>query len=279
MTAFERLFDYFSYSFVRNALLVGILVALCASLFGVILVLKRFSFIGDGLSHVAFGAMAIATVVGVSNSIAVVLPVTMLSAVLILKAGENKKLHGDALIAIISVSALSVGYLLMNIFSASPNVSGDVCSTLFGSTSILTLSTLDVWICVIMAMLVIGVFVLFYNKIFATVFDESFASASGLRTGIFNLAVAVIVSVIIVLAMNLVGSLLISALVVFPALTAMRAAKSFRAVVILSAVLAVISAAGGIVIAILASTPVGATIVAVQLAIFVAFSALFAKKG
>lgn len=279
MTAFEKLFDYFSYSFVRNALLVGILVALCASLFGVVLVLKRFSFIGDGLSHVAFGAMAIATVVGVSNSIAVVLPVTMLSAVLILKAGENKKLHGDALIAIISVSALSVGYLLMNIFSASPNVSGDVCSTLFGSTSILTLSTLDVWICVIMAMLVIGAFVLFYNKIFATVFDESFASASGLRTGIFNLAVAVIVSVIIVLAMNLVGSLLISALVVFPALTAMRAAKSFRAVVILSAVLAVISAASGIVIAILASTPVGATIVAVQLAIFVTFSALFAKKG
>lgn len=259
---------YFSYPFVRHALIVGVLVALCASLFGVILVLKRFSFIGDGLSHVAFGAMAIATVVGSFNSLTIVLPVTVLSAVLILKAGENKKLGGDAVIAVISVSALSLGYLLMNIFSASSNVSGDVCSTLFGSTSILTLSRADVIICVSLSVIVIVAFVLFYNKIFSTTFDENFASASGLRPSLFNFVIAVVVALIIVLAMKLVGSLLVSALIIFPAITAMRLFRSFRSVVIASATFAVIASLLGLIIAILASTPVGATIVAVELAIF-----------
>lgn len=274
----SRLSYYFSFPFVRNAMIVGVLIALCASFFGVILVLKRFSFIGDGLSHVAFGAMAIATVLGVTSSIAVVLPITMLAAILILKTGESKRLNGDAMIALISVSALSVGYLLMNIFSSSPNVSGDVCSTLFGSTSILTLRSLDVAICVAMSVCVLVLFVLFYNKIFATTFDEGFASAGGIHTGTFNLVIALVVSVIIVLAMNLVGSLLISALVIFPAITAMRVFRTFKGVVVCSALVAVFSASLGIIIAILASTPVGATIVAVQIVTFLVFSLIGIKK-
>jgi len=274
MNVINTLYEYFSFPFVRNAVVVGVLVALCASLFGVILVLKRFSFIGDGLSHVAFGAMAVATVAGVTNSLAVVLPVTVLSAVLILKAGENKKLGGDAAIALISVSALSLGYLLMNVFSASSNVSGDVCSTLFGSTSILTLTKLDVIICLVLSVIVLAAFVIFYNKIFATTFDENFASACGMRPSLFNFVIAVVVSVIIVLAMKLVGSLLVSALIIFPAITSMRLFKSFRSVVICSALTAVISATLGLLVAILASTPVGATIVAVELVIFLIFSGI-----
>lgn len=270
---FNTLSEYFSYPFVRYALIVGVLIALCSALFGVVLVLKRFSFIGDGLSHVAFGAVAVATVAGLSNSTAVVLPITVASAILILRTGQNKKINSDAVIAMISVASLAIGYLLMNVFSASPNVSGDVCSTLFGSTSILTLTSLDMWLCVIMSVVVIAVFVLLYNRIFAVTFDESFAAASGLRPDTYNLIIAVIIAVIIVLAMNLVGSLLISALVIFPAISAMRLFKSFFAVTVCSAVLSLVCATLGILVAILASTPVGATVVAVDLVCFLICSA------
>ena len=269
-----KLSIYFSFPFVRNAMIVGVLIALSAAIFGVVLVLKRFSFIGDGLSHVAFGAMAVATVAGATNSLIIVLPVTVASAVLILKSGENRRIGGDATIAMISVSALSLGYLLMNIFSASPNVTGDVCGALFGSTAILTLSALDVWICIALSAVVLAVFIIFYNKIFSVTFDESFAAASGTRPVAWNFVVAILVAVIIVLAMNLVGSLLISALVIFPAVTAMRMFRSFRAVMISAAAVAVITSALGIIIAILASTPVGATIVAVEIATFLVVSAL-----
>ena len=269
-----KLSIYFSFPFVRNAMIVGVLIALSAAIFGVVLVLKRFSFIGDGLSHVAFGAMAVATVAGATNSLIIVLPVTVASAVLILKSGENRRIGGDATIAMISVSALSLGYLLMNIFSASPNVTGDVCGALFGSTAILTLSALDVWICIALSAVVLAVFIIFYNKIFSVTFDESFAAASGTRPEAWNFVVAILVAVIIVLAMNLVGSLLISALVIFPAVTAMRMFRSFRAVMISAAAVAVITSALGIIIAILASTPVGATIVAVEIATFLVVSAL-----
>ena len=271
-----KLSIYFSFPFVRNAMIVGVLIALCAAIFGVVLVLKRFSFIGDGLSHVAFGAMAVATVVGAANSLIIVLPVTVASAVLILKSGENRKIGGDATIAMISVSALSLGYLLMNVFSTSPNVTGDVCGALFGSTSILTLSTLDVWICIALSATVLAFFIVFYNRIFSVTFDESFAAASGARPEAWNFLVALLVAVIIVLAMNLVGSLLISALVIFPAVTAMRMFRSFRAVMVSAAVVAVATSALGIIIAILASTPVGATIVAVEIATFLIVSALAA---
>ena len=259
---------YFQYPFVRYAMIVGVLIALCSSLLGVILVLKRFSFIGDGLSHVAFGGIAIASVLGISNNMAVVLPVTVLSAGLLLRTGKNTKIKGDAAIAMISVGSLAIGYLLMNVFSSSSNVSGDVCSTLFGSTSILTLSRLEVLLCVILSVTVVTLFAVFYNRIFAVTFDEDFAQASGLRAEAYNLLIAVVTAVIIVLAMNLVGSLLISALVIFPAISAMRIFKSFLPVVCFSAAISVICAALGILISVLAGTPVGSTIVAADLAAF-----------
>ena len=272
MNAFtEKLALYWAYPFVRYALIVGVLIALCSSLLGVTLVLKRFSFIGDGLSHVAFGAMAIAAVMKLNSEMPLVMVITVISAVLLLRTGQNTKIKGDAAIAMISVGALAIGYLLMNIFSTSSNLSGDVCSTLFGSTSILTLVKNEVWLCVGMSVLVVTVFILFYNKIFAVTFDEDFARATGTKAGLYNLLIAVVVAVIIVLAMNLVGSLLISALVIFPALSAMRVFKSFKAVTICSAALSVFCAFTGMLISILGGTPVGSTVVAMDMLAFGVF--------
>lgn len=264
----ETLKMYLSYSFVRYAVIVGVLVSLCSALLGVTLVLKRFSYIGDGLSHVAFGAIAIAAVLNLSNNMLIVLPVTMISAILLLRGSEHSKIKGDAAIAMISVASLAFGYLLMNIFSTSSNLSGDVCSTLFGSASILTLTIRDVWLCAVLSVVVVTVFVLFYNRIFAVTFDESFSAATGVNAKVYNTLIAVVIAVIIVLAMNLVGSLLISALVIFPALSAMRLFASFKSVTVFSAILSVICALTGIVISILAGTPVGATIVAADAAAF-----------
>ena len=270
----EKLALYLQYPFVRYALIVGVLIALCSSLLGVTLVLKRFSFIGDGLSHVAFGGVAIASVLNLTNEMLIVLPVTVVSAILLLKTGQNAKIRGDAAIAMISVGALAFGYRIMNIWGTSTNLSGDVCSTLFGSTSILTLTTGEVLLCVVLSLAVIAIFILFYNKIFAVTFDENFSRAAGVSAEGYNLLIAVVIAVIIVLAMNLVGSLLISALVIFPALSAMRMFKSFKQVTIFSAVLSVICAFLGIVISILAGTPVGSTIVAIDvLAFFICLGA------
>lgn len=271
---FEKLSLYLDYTFVQYALITGVLIALCSSLMGVTLVLKRFSFIGDGLSHVAFGAMAIAAVLNVANDMLVVMPITIVSAVLLLMGGRKRKIKGDAAVAMISVGALAVGYLILNLFSTSTNLSGDVCSTLFGSTSILTLSRTEVWLSAALSAVVVIVFVLFYNKIFAVTFDESFAVATGVRASAYNLLISVIIAVIIVLAMNLVGSLLISALVIFPALSSMRVFKSFRAVTVSSAVFSVVCAAAGIIVSILAGTPVGSTIVAADILGFLIFSAI-----
>ena len=269
MTAIlEKLTLYWAYPFVRYALIVGVLIALCSSLLGVTLVLKRFSFIGDGLSHVAFGAMAIAAVLQITNKMPLVMAITILSAVLLLRTGQNTKIKGDAAIAMISVGSLAIGYLLMNIFSTSSNLSGDVCSTLFGSTSILTLSKSEVWLCAGLSVVVVAVFLLYYNKIFAVTFDEDFAKAVGTKADLYNLLIAVIVAVVIVLAMNLVGSLLISALVIFPALSAMRLFQNFRSVTVCSAILSVNCAVLGILVSILVGTPVGSTIVAVQIGAF-----------
>lgn len=264
--------EYLSYPFVRYALAAGVLTALCSSLLGVTLVLKRYSFIGDGLSHVAFGAMAFAAVLSVKTELIIVLPVTVLCAVLLLKTGTNTKIKGDAALAMFSVGSMAFGYLLLNMFSASANVSGDVCSTLFGSTSILTLTKADVWVCVVMSVLVILTYVLFYNKIFAVTFDENFARATGVNASAYNLLIAVITAVIIVLAMNLVGALLTSALIIFPALSAMRMFHTFRQVVICSAVIAVLSSALGIIASIVISSPVGATIVVTDILVFAGFS-------
>lgn len=264
----SRLSLYFSYPFVWYALIVGVLISLCGAVFGVILVLKRYSFIGDGLSHVAFGAMAIAAVLRMTSDFLLVMPITVLCAILLLRTGQKGRLKGDAMIAVVSVGALGLGYLVMDIGSASANVAGDVCSSLFGSFSILTLSATDLWVCLILSVLVLGLFALFYHKIFAVTFDEDFARAMGIRTSLYHLLIAVVTAVIIVLAMNLVGSLLISALIIFPALSAMRFCRSFRSTVLCSAVLGVAGSFLGILVSLLASTPVGPTIVAVDLAIF-----------
>ncbi len=265
----EKLMAYFEFPFVRYALIAAVLIALCSSLLGVTLVLKRFSFIGDGLSHVAFGAMAVATVLKLSNNMLLIMPVTIIAAIILLIGGKNIKIKGDAAIAVISVGALAIGYLVMNLFSSSGNVSGDVCSTLFGSTSILTLTIKDVYLCVALSIAVIIIFCVFYNKIFAVTFDESFAKATGIKVGAYNFLIAVTIAVIIVLAMNLVGSLLISALIIFPALSAMRLFKSFKSVIIFSAAFSVVCTVVGLLASILAGTPVGSTIVASDMSGFI----------
>ena len=278
MNVFQQLQMYLAMPFVQYALIVGTLIALCSSLLGVTLVLKRFSFIGDGLSHVAFGAMAIAGVLRLTNEMLFVLPVTVLCAVLLLRTGQNAKIKGDAAIAMISVGALAIGYMLLNLFPTSSNVSSDVCTSLFGSTSILTLTQLEVWLCIGLSVAVVVIFLLFYNKIFAVTFDEDFARAAGVKAEAYNLLIAVVVAVIIVLAMNLVGSLLISALIIFPAVSAMRLFRSFKGVTVCSAILSVSCALIGMLVSILASTPVGSTIVAVDIAAFLFFS-LLARLG
>ncbi len=296
----ETLSMYFRFPFVRYALIVGGLIAMCSSLLGVTLVLKRFSFIGDGLSHVAFGAMAVAGVIKpwleslihwvrdmsydglahrvvrflVENDMFFVMPVTILSAVLLLRRGKHARVQGDAAIAMISVGALALGYLILNLFSMSSNLSGDVCSTLFGSTSILTLTQAEVWLCAGFSLAAAGLFVCFYDRIFAVTFDEDFSRAVGVRADACNLLIAVVVAVIIVLAMNLVGSLLISALIIFPALSAMRIARSFKGVTLCSLVLSVLCAGAGILLSILAGTPVGSTIVAVDILMYFVFAVI-----
>lgn len=275
----KTLLLYLQYPFVQNALIAGVLIALCASLLGVTLVLKRFSFIGDGLSHVAFGAAAIAGVLHLTNDMLLALPITILAAVLLLGGGKRRKMSGDAAVAMLSVGSLAVGYLLINLFSGSGNISADVCTSLFGSTSILTLTTLDVVLCVSLSIAVILFFLLFYNKIFAVTFDENFARAVGTPAGVYNLLIAVVTAVIIVLAMNLVGSLLISALIIFPALSAMRLYKTFRAVTVCAAIVSVVCALLGILVSVVAGTPTGSTIVAADIAVFFVFTLIGKIKG
>lgn len=265
---------YFAYPFVRYALVVGVLIALCSSLFGATLVLKRYSFIGDGLSHVAFGAMAVATVLQLADQILLVMPVTILAAILLLRSGQNARIKGDAAIAMLSVGSLAIGYLVLNIFSASANISGDVCSTLFGSTSILTLTKEEVGICFVLSLVVIVLFVVYYHKIFAVTFDENFAKATGMHTDRYHLLLAVVIAVIIVLGMNLVGSLLISALVIFPALSAMRVIENYKGVILCSAIISVSCALVGMLISVLGSTPVGSTIVAANIVVFLLFQCI-----
>ncbi|MBQ7171753.1 MAG: metal ABC transporter permease [Clostridia bacterium] len=271
--------EYLSYPFVKNALIVGTLIALCSALLGVTLVLRRFSFIGDGLSHTAFGALAVAAVLHLSNEMLLVLPVTVLCAVLLLGAGKNKKTSGDASVAMLSVGAMAFGYLLLNLFPSSGNVAGDVCSSLFGSTSILTLTRTEVALCVVLSVLVLAAFVLLYRRLFAVTFDAGFAEASGVSVGFYNLLIAVISAVIIVLAMNLVGSLLVSALLIFPALSAMRVFRSFFGVTVCAGILSVVCTLSGILASILFDTPVGATVVAADVFAYFLFSLIGKGKG
>lgn len=274
MNAFDTLVAYLGYPFVVNALVVGVLVALCSSLLGTTLVMKRLSYIGDGLSHVAFGAYAVAAVANITQNMLIIAPVTVLAAILLLRRGQNARVHGDAAIAMMSVTALAAGYLLMNVFGTSANVSGDVCSTLFGSTSILTLTGVEVLVCAIMSVVVVGGFVFLYNRIFSVTFDESFARACGLPVGRYNLLIAIMIAFIIVVGMNLVGALLLSALVVFPALSAMRVCSTFRSVTICSAAIGVVCSLAGMIVSVLAGTPLGSSIVMLDAVAFVASYAL-----
>lgn len=264
----KEFLSYFSHDIVWYALLVGLLISVCSALFGVILVLKRFSFIGDGLSHVAFGATAIATVLSVTDSVIIVMPITVIAAILLLRTGKRTRLKGDSAIAVVSVGALALGYLLMSIFPSTSNIAGDVCSALFASSSILYLKSADVIFCAIMSAAVITLFILFYRKIFALTFDEDFATAVGVKTGAYNILIATVTAIIIVMAMKLVGSLLISALIIFPALSAMRIMRSFRGVVILSCILASVCALTGFSLALLFDLPIGPTIAATNMLSF-----------
>ena len=275
MNTVELMIRYFSYPFVRYAFIAGILISLCAGLLGVVLVLKRYAMIGDGLSHVAFGAMAVAAVLGFAP-MTVALPVTVAVAILLLLAGEKQLIKGDSAIAMLSAGSLAVGYLLLNLFPSSDtgSLSGDVCASLFGSTSMMTLSGADVWLCVGLSAAVIGFFVIFYHKIFAVTFDEGFATSSGVRVRAYNFLIAAISGIVIVLAMKLVGALLISSLIIFPALSAMRLFRSFRSVVICSAVISVVGSLTGLLVALLISTPTGASVAVVHIVIFAIFSIL-----
>ena len=271
----EQLKLYFSFEFVRFAFIAGVLISLCAGLLGVVLVLKRYSMIGDGLSHVAFGAMAVAAVLGFAP-MTVALPVTVAVAVLLLLAGEKQLIKGDSAIAMLSAGSLAVGYLLLNLFPSSDtgSLSGDVCASLFGSTSMMTLSGTDVWLCVGLSVAVIAFFALFYHKIFAVTFDEGFATSAGVKVRAYNFLIAAVSGIVIVLAMKLVGALLISSLIIFPSLSAMRLFRSFKSVVICSAVLSVAGSLTGLLLALLLSTPTGASVAVVHIVIFGVFSLL-----
>ncbi len=261
----DQLVEYLSYPFVVNALVAGVLIALCSALLGVPLILKRLSFIGDGLSHVAFGAMAVAGVLNFADSMSLSLPVTIACSLVLLRPGSKRVASGDAMLAMLSVGAMAIGYLLMNLMPSTSNVSGDVCTTLFGSVSILTLTTLDLWLCVGLSLGVVAIWCLAYHRIFDVNFDEDFARTSGANTALFSAIAAIVIAVVIVISMRLVGTLLVTALLVFPTVSAMRLAKSFRAVSIVAALFSVACAFVGILVAVLAGTPVGATIVAVDI--------------
>ena len=266
------IFYFQNFPTIRYATLALLLISLCAALLGVTLVLKRFSMIGDGLSHVTFGAAAIATAMGLVTPIYVSLPITVLAAVLLLKIRSNTKIQGDAAIAMVSAGSLAFGYLIMNLFPGkSSSISGDACTNLFGQ-GILGINKQDVAICAILSALVLFIFIFFYNKIFAITFDESFSRATGTRAEVYNTLIAVITGVIIVVSMNMVGALLISALITFPALSAMRVFKTFKSVIICASVISIACAIIGVLVSLAVKTPVGSTIVVADVAAFGLFS-------
>ncbi|MBQ8409509.1 MAG: metal ABC transporter permease [Clostridia bacterium] len=266
---FDKLLLYYSaYPTVRYATVSVLLIALCTALLGVLLVLKRYSMIGDGLSHVTFGATAIATVLGLSTPIYVALPLTVIAAVCILKIRSSSKVQGDAAIAMISTAALAFGYLILNLFADEHGASSDACATLFGS-GILSIKLSDVIICLVLSLAILFVFIFFHNRLFAVTFDEDFARSTGIRAEAYNTMIAVVTGITVVVAMNMLGALLVSALVIFPALSSMRLFKTFRKVTICAAVISVACALVGVVISLLMATPIGPTIVVADLSVFI----------
>ncbi len=266
------IFEYFKYDFVWYAMIATVFIAVCSAFVGVTLVLKRLSNIGDGLSHVAFGAMSIGIVAGFASNIGgTIFSVFVTGGVsfALITVRSSTKIKGDSLIAMISVFSLAFAYFIINVFKTGGNVAGDVCTTLFGSSSILALQPVDVIVSGVLCLATIAVYVIFYNKIFVISFDESFARASGIETKIYESIIAVTIAVIVSLAIRLVGSLLVTALLVFPALSAMRVAKSYKMVTIVSVILAVVNAVTGVLISMVAGSPVGSTIVLVEAFTFI----------
>lgn len=263
---FNVIIEMFSYQFLVRAIIGGLLVSLCAALLGVSLVLKRYSMIGDGLSHVGFGALAIATAANVTP-LEFAIPIVVVAAFLLLRISENSKIKGDAAIAIISTAALAIGIMVA---SMSTGLNTDINSYLFGS--ILSMSAEDVWLCIILSVIVLCLFVIFYNKIFAVTFDENFAKATGTKAGVYNMIIALLTALTIVVGMKMMGSLLISSLIIFPAITSMRVCKRFKTVMITSAIVSVVCFFVGIVISYMYSTPTGASIVIVNLGALILFS-------
>ncbi|MCH5187387.1 MAG: metal ABC transporter permease [Oscillospiraceae bacterium] len=257
--------ELFSYSFITRAFIVGALVSLCASLLGVSLVLKRYSMIGDGLSHVSFGAMSVAAAMNLAP-LAVSVPVVLVAAFLLLRLSENSRIKGDAAIALISSSALAIGVIVT---SLTTGLNTDVCNYMFGSVLAMTKS--DVVLSVVLCVTVIFVFILFYNKIFAVTFDENFSRATGVRAGLYNTVIAMLTAVTIVLGMRIMGALLISSLVIFPALSAMRVCRRFKTVVVCAAVLSLVCFFAGMVASYVFETPVGASVVVMDLIVFGVF--------
>ena len=262
---FEVLIEMLSYTFIVRSLIVGLLISLCASLLGVSLVLKRYSLIGDGLSHVGFGALAVATALGISP-LYVALPVVLIAAFLLLRISESSNIKGDSAIAIISTSSLAIGVIFISITTG---INTDVYNYMFGS--ILAMSSTDVKLSIALSVVVLVLFIVFYNKIFSVTFDEAFARATGVNTQTYNLLIAALTAVTVVLGMRMMGTLLISSLIIFPALTAMRVCKTFRAVVITSAIISVVCFFIGVTISFVYATPTGASIVAVDIVMFMVF--------
>ena len=274
---FEYIASYFVIPGIRHAFIVAPLIAVCSSLLGVTLVLKRYSFIGEGLSHMAFGAMAVAAIVGLSNNMIISLPATILAAIILLRSGTNSKIKGDAAVAMLAVGSLGIGYLLLALFPTD-NFAADVCKVLFGDAAIIRLSVFDVWACVILSVVTVLLFIFFYHKIFAVTFDENFARATGVKTNVYNLIIAVITAVIIVLAMKLVGSLLVSALIIFPALSAMRLFRTFKSVTICAAIISLLCTVSAMLLHLLfplflpgKTLPIGPAIVALNILVFLVF--------
>ena len=264
----KAVIEMLSYPFLVRAFIAGILISLCAALLGVSLVLRRCSMIGDGLSHVGFGALAVATACSAAP-LAVSIPVVILAAFILLRISESKKISGDSAVALISTGSLAVGVMALSLSSGS-NI--DVSSYMFGS--ILAMSSSDLILSIILSVIVLTVYFFFYSHIFAVTFDESFAHATGIRTGICNTAIALLTALTIVVGMRLMGALLISALIIFPSLTSMRVFRSFRSVVISSAVTAVVSFIAGMTVSYVSETPAGASIVCCDILLFALFAAV-----
>ncbi len=264
---FDTIITMFSYEFFRRAVIGGSLIALCAALLGVSLVLKRYSMIGDGLSHVGFGALAIAAAVNAAAPLEIAIPIVIAAAFFLLRISENSKIKGDSAIAIISTASLAVG---ITVATMTTGMNTDINSYLFGS--IIAMSQKDIIICIILSIIVIIMYIFFYNKIFAVTFDESFAKATGTKANIYNMIIAFLTALTVTVGMKMMGSLLISSLIIFPAITSMRICKRFKTVVICSAVIAVLCSVSGLILSYLYNSPTGASIVITNVCLLIIFS-------